>query len=127
MRYSLTRRLVALSVPSSSPVSQPVHSGALPSAVADPSPAAGAAPKFSRRAVAAYDIVRGCRLASVTTNDAISYEMPDNATEVGTWRLTGAYDDVVNVDLEGSRFPLGTNLCSYLWAHTWGTARPRMR
>ena len=77
--------------------------------------------------IAAYDVTRGYRLDSVTTNDAISYEMPDDATEVGTWRLTGAYDDVVMADLGEFRFPLGTNLCSSLWAQTWGTARPRLR
>ena len=81
----------------------------------------------SRPTIAAYDIGRGYRLDSVTTNDAITYEAPSNATEVGTWRLTGAYDDVVNVGLGEFRFPLGTNLCSSLWAQTWGTARPRLR
>ena len=81
----------------------------------------------SRPTIAAYDIGRGYRLDSVSTNDAIAYEMPDDATEVGTWRLTGAYDDVVNVGLGEFRFPLGTNLCSSLWAHTWGTARPSLR
>ena len=81
----------------------------------------------SRPTIAAYDIGRGYRLDSVITNDAITYDVPDNATEVGTWRLTGAYDDVVNVGLGDFRFPLGTNLCSSLWAHTSGTARPRLR
>ena len=77
--------------------------------------------------VSPADVARGYRLDSVTTNEAISYEVPDDATEVGTWRLTGAYDDVVKVGLGEFRFPLGTNLCASLWAQTWGTVRPRLR
>ena len=39
------------------------------------------------------DVVRGYRLASVSTNDDISYAMPADGTVRGTWHLTGAYEE----------------------------------
>ena len=73
------------------------------------------------------EIARGYSLASVVTNEALSYAAPADATEVGTWRLTGAYEDVVKVDLGEFRFPLGTNLCSSLWVYAWGKVRPQLK
>ena len=87
------------------------------------------------------DVVRGYRLASVSTNDEISYAMPDGATVRGTWHLTGAYEDVQKIGLgvlegleglgglEGTsfRFPIGNHLCTSLWAYTWGKVRPQLR
>ena len=73
------------------------------------------------------EIAQGYSPASVVTNEAISYAAPADATEVGTWRLTGAYEDVVKVDLGDFRFPLGTNLCSSIWAYAWGKVRPQLK
>ena len=53
-----------------------------------------------RPTIAASDIVRGYRLDSVSTNEAIPYEAPDNATDVGVWHLTGAYEDAGKVGLD---------------------------
>ena len=52
-------------------------------------------------AVSPADAARGYRLESVSTNDDLSCAMPEGAATVGTWRLTGAYDDVVRVRLDG--------------------------
>ena len=84
-------------------------------------------PELSLVVLSPHDALRDYRLDFVTTNEAVSYDMPTNAATCGTWRLTGAYDDVVRVGLGEFRFPLGTNLYSSLWAHTWGTARPKLR
>ncbi|MGN0833350.1 MAG: hypothetical protein ACI4RD_06845, partial [Kiritimatiellia bacterium] len=86
-------------------------------------------------AVSPADAARGYRLESVSTNDDLSYAMPKGAATVGTWRLTGAYDDVVRARLDGQedtgapafRFPLGRSLCDALWAFTWGRVRPQLR
>ena len=95
----------------------------------------GLAPRSPRRVVqnhpaavvAASDAVRGYRLESVSTNAEISCAMPADASVRGTWHLTGAYEDILKVGLGDFRFPLGTNLCASLWAHTWGKVRPRFR
>ncbi|MGN0833347.1 MAG: hypothetical protein ACI4RD_06830 [Kiritimatiellia bacterium] len=96
--------------------------------------AGGVAPP-SGAAVSPADAARGYRLESVSTNDDLSYAMPKGAATVGTWRLTGAYDDVVRARLDGQedtgapafRFPLGRSLCDALWAFTWGRVRPQLR
>lgn len=88
--------------------------------------------------VSLADAARGYRLDSVSTNEAISYEAPDDATEVGVWHLTGAYEDVQRVSFASHPspliphphpflFPLGTNLCDSLWAYTWGKVRPQLK
>ena len=41
--------------------------------------------------VTSNDVVRGYRLETVRTNEAISYTRPTNARFVGTWHLTDAY------------------------------------
>ena len=61
-------------------------------------------------------------LESVTTNAAYSYSMPSNAVLHEKWWRRGAYEDIFRLDLGGMRFPLGTNLCNHLWAHSWGEA-----
>jgi len=71
----------------------------------------------------ATDIAHGYRLDYSTENAQVSYEMPEGVLPAGTWHLTAAYDDVLSVGLDGFVFPLGRELCSSLWAHTWGTAR----
>ena len=70
------------------------------------------------------DIARGYRLESVATNDDISYAMPSEGVVRGTWHLTGAYEDVLRVSLDGLAFPLGSDLCSSLWAYTWARCVP---
>ena len=65
-------------------------------------------------------------LDSVTTNDSNSYGMPTNATRCEKWWRRGGYEDVQRLDLGGFRFPLGTNLCDYLWVYTWGMAGARL-
>ena len=66
-------------------------------------------------------------LHSVTTNETYSYAMPTNATRCEKWWRRGAYEDVIRLDLGDFRFPLGTNLCDYLWVYTWGMAGARLR
>ena len=70
--------------------------------------------------------VRPYRLESVTTNSDISYAMPAGGAVRGTWHLTGAYEDVQKVTLDGFAFPLGSDLCTSLWAYTWGKVRPQL-
>lgn len=84
-------------------------------------------PLTSTSTVTAEDIARGYRLESVTTNAARSYEMPTDAVVRGTWHLTGAYEDVQKVTLNGFAFPLGNRLCDSLWAFTWGKVRPQLK
>ena len=81
------------------------------------------------------DVVRGYRLASVSTNGEISYAMPSEGVVRGTWHLTGAYEDVQRVGLESLgglegaffKFPIGNQLCTSLWAYTWGKVRPQLK
>ena len=67
------------------------------------------------------------RLESVSTNEGYSYVMPTDASVRGTWHIRGAYEDVMRVGLGDFRFPLGSDLCSSLWIHTWGKVRPQLR
>ena len=57
------------------------------------------------------DIMRGWRVESVTTNAAVSYAMPTNATLVGNWHIHGAASSFGNnrIDFGNWSFPLGTN------------------
>ena len=71
--------------------------------------------------------VRLYRLESVSTNSDISYSMPADGAIRGTWHLTGAYEDVQKVALDGFAFPLGSDLCTSLWAYTWGKVRPQLK
>ena len=66
-------------------------------------------------------------LHSVTTNETYSYAMPSNATRYEKWWRRGAYEDVLRLDLGDFRFPLGTYMCDYLWAYTWGMAGAMLR
>ena len=66
-------------------------------------------------------------LHSVTTNETYSYAMPTNATRYEKWWRRGAYEDVYRLDLGDFRFPLGSYMCDYLWAYTWGMAGARLR
>ena len=65
------------------------------------------------------------KLVGVTTNEDYSYEMPPNGTLRGTWHLTGAYEAIQKVGLEGFEFPLGSDLLTYLWSFTCGKVRTR--
>ena len=67
------------------------------------------------------------RLESVLTNEDYSYAMPADGAIRGTWHLTGAYEDVQKVTLDGFSFPLGSDLCTTLWAYTWGKVRPQLK
>ena len=84
-------------------------------------PEAGTVP-----AVSTGDLLRSYRLVSVVTNAPADYAMLEGASVRGTWHLTGAYQDVRKVELDGFAFPLGSNLCTSLWAFTWGKVRPRL-
>ena len=95
-------------------------------------PSEATQPKAARRellvpTVSVDDIVRGYRLAEVTTNATISYEMPGDAILCGNWHLRGAYDDVTRIDLEDWRFPLGSNSCDHLWSFVSAALRPTIR
>ena len=65
------------------------------------------------------------KLVGVTTNEDYSYEMPPNGTLRGTWHLTGAYEAIQKVGLEGFEFPLGSDLLTCLWSFTCGKVRTR--
>ena len=67
------------------------------------------------------------RLESVSTNEGYSYALPADGTIRGTWHLTGAYEDIQKVALDGFAFPLGSDLCTSLWAYTWGKVRPQLK
>ncbi|MGN0832881.1 MAG: hypothetical protein ACI4RD_04435 [Kiritimatiellia bacterium] len=98
----------------------------------------GIAPAAGRD-VGVADAVRGYKLESVSTNANCAYAMPEGAAVVGTWHLTGAYEDVARVCLCASEepddhsggsaffFPLGRHFCNALWAFTWGKVRPQLR
>ena len=73
------------------------------------------------------DCARGYRLEGVSTNSGISYAMPHDGTIRGTWHLTGAYEDIQKVTLDAFVFPLGSGLCTSLWAYTWGKVRPQLK
>ena len=88
------------------------------------------------------DIARGWRVESVTTNAAVSYEMPTNAVYVGNWHIHGARSSFGNnvVDFGVLRtsgtlvptnwsFPLGTNdeAFSSFWYFVDGRIRPTPR
>ena len=98
--------------------------------------------------VSSNDVVRGYRLETVRTNEAISYTRPVNARLVGTWHLTDAYRGrawvLLGEEGKGKRekgrsadgqllpsslflFPLGPHVVTSLWAHTWGKVRPQLR
>ena len=98
--------------------------------------------------VSSNDVVRGYRLETVRTNEAISYTRPMNARLVGTWHLTDAYRGrawvLLGEEGKGKRekgrsadgqllpsslflFPLGPHVVTSLWAHTWGKVRPQLR
>ena len=66
-------------------------------------------------------------LVDVTTNEVPSYAMPSNGRVRGTWHLTGAYQAIQGIDLEGFGFPLGENYLTNVWVHSRGTMRPRLR
>ena len=74
------------------------------------------------------DIMRGWRVESVTTNAAVSYAMPTNATLVGNWHIHGASSSFGNnrIDFGNWAFPLGTNdeVFSSFWYFIDGRIRP---
>ena len=74
------------------------------------------------------DIMRGWRVESVTTNAAVSYVMPTNATLVGNWHIHGASSSFGNnrIDFGNWAFPLGTNdeAFSSFWYFIDGRIRP---
>jgi hypothetical protein len=74
------------------------------------------------------DIARGWRVESVTTNAAVSYAMPTNATLVGNWHVHGAASSFGNnrVDFGDWRFPLGMNDAAFssFWYFIDGRIRP---
>ena len=59
------------------------------------------------------DISRGWRVESVTTNAAVSYEMPSNATLVGNWHKRGTFGEWMRLELGDFAFPIGTNATAY--------------
>ena len=77
------------------------------------------------------DIMRGWRVESVTTNAAVSYAMPTNATLVGNWHIHGASSSFGNnrIDFGNWAFPLGTNdeAFSSFWYFIDGRIRPAPR
>ncbi|MBQ0032284.1 MAG: hypothetical protein KBT68_05740 [bacterium] len=84
-------------------------------------PPVGIALRAIRNEIAFYELV------NVTTNANYSYALPADGTIRGTWHLTGAYEDVQKVALDGFAFPLGSDLCTSLWAYTWGKVRPQLK
>ena len=63
-------------------------------------------PQSVARQITEQEIAQGWRLESVTTNDAVSYEMPTNGVEYMPWsRGRGAH---FALDLGGFCFPFGT-------------------
>jgi len=81
--------------------------------------------------VTAEDIARGWRIESISANEAISYEMPVDATYVGNWHVHGARSSFGNNKIAFSdfSFPLGTNSDSFssFWYFVDGMIRPTPR
>lgn len=95
-------------------------------------------------AVTPEDIARGWQCMRVITNATYSFAMPDGTTPCMKWWLHGAYEDVLKVKLTVPRtttngndtlgddpeedfyFPIGNDLYTSIWAHTWGKIRGRL-
>ena len=59
--------------------------------------------------VTAEEIAQGWRLESVTTNDAVSYVMPEGVSPPFNWHKRGTFGEWARLELGGFAFPLGTN------------------
>ena len=79
--------------------------------------------------VTVEEIAQGWRLASVTTNDAVSYAMPTNGVEYAPWSLGGGYEMHFPLDLGELAFPFGTSMVRRLDVLSGGMVEslPRQR
>ena len=76
------------------------------------------------------EIAQGWRLASVTTNEAVSYAMPTNGVEYMPWSLGGGYEMHFPLDLgDDFGFPFGTGMVRRLDVLSGGMVEslPRQR
>ena len=77
------------------------------------------------------DVARGWRIESVTTNAAVSYAMPTNATIAGNFHVHGAASSFGNnrIDFGDFAFPIGTNNAAFstFWYFVDGRIRPTPR
>ena len=55
------------------------------------------------------EIAQGWRLESVTTNDEVSYAMPEGVSPSFNWHKRGTFGEWARLDLGDFAFPLGTN------------------
>ena len=59
--------------------------------------------------VTVEEIAQGWRLESVTTNDEVSYAMPEGVSPSFNWHKRGTFGEWARLDLGDFAFPLGTN------------------
>ena len=75
------------------------------------------------------EIAQGWRLESMTTNDAVSYTMPDGVSPPFNWHRRGTFGEWARLDLGDFEFPLGTNDATFssLSVFSDGRIRPTPR
>ena len=73
-----------------------------------PPPSTGGTP-VAPVVVMPEEIAQGWRLESVTTNDAVSYAMPEGVSPSFNWHKRGTSGEWARLDLGDFAFPLGTN------------------
>ena len=106
----------------------PPSTGGTPVVPVVQSPATGETPVVPV-VVTPEEITQGWRLESVTTNDAVSYEMPTNGVEYAPWSLGGGYEMHFPLDLGDFAFPFGTGVVHRLDVVSGGMVEslPRQR
>ena len=78
--------------------------------------------------VTAEDIARGYRLASVSTNVAVSYSCPTNGAAWASWTRRGAFRDWFTLAFPaGWTFPLGSNELDRVTVFADARIRPSLR
>jgi len=75
------------------------------------------------------EIAQGWRLESVTTNDAVSYAMPEGVSPTFNWHKRGTFGEWSRLDLGDFAFPIGTNgeTVTSFSVFSDGRIRPRPR
>ena len=73
-----------------------------------PPPSTGGTP-VAPVVVTPEEITQGWRLESVTTNDEVSYAMPEGVSPSFNWHKRGTFGEWARLDLGDFAFPLGTN------------------
>jgi len=86
-------------------------------------------PQSVARQITEQEIAQGWRLESVTTNDAVSYAMPEGVSPTFNWHKRGTFGEWSRLDLGDFAFPIGTNgeTVTSFSVFSDGRIRPRPR